>query len=156
MAIYFLIPWAFFLVHEEFLPMKKAKTFKPKVLGTGKKFSNKKPREYDTISWIEFRNKFLAANPKCYADKERATVVDHVVAHKEKKELFWNDHNYIPLCKKCHDFITGKFDRHNPPLTEEKMKWIEAKRLETGTAIKVRVVSIPKEKERRDDERRDD
>lgn len=125
--------------------MKKPKVYKPKIQGTGKKFSNKPKRMYDNISWVEFRNKFLSANPKCYACGTKSTVVDHVVAHKEDEKKFWNEYNYIPLCKADHDFLTGKYDRHVVPMTEEKLKWIEAKRLQTGTGVKVRVVSLPKE-----------
>lgn len=125
--------------------MKKAKLFKPKPLGTGKKFSNKKPRQYDTSSWVEFRNRFIAANPKCYCCEERATVVDHWMAHKGAYKLFWNETNYIPLCKPHHDAVTGLFDRHNPPKTKEKLEWINGIRLQNGITRRVKVVTIPKE-----------
>lgn len=120
--------------------MKKSKTFKPAVGGTGKKFAKK--RLYDTATWTEFRNRFLSVNPKCYCCGQRAVVVDHIVGHKGKEELFWNETNYIPLCKSDHDTITGLFDRHNPPKTEEKLVWIANKRIQTGTNTKVKVVSL--------------
>ncbi len=126
--------------------MKKPKTFKPKILGTGKKFSNKPKRMYDTVSWVEFRIKFLSANPKCYACSEKARVTDHIIAAKLDEKKFWCETNYIPLCLTCHNTITGFFDRHNPPLTEEKLIWINKRRMDTGTAIKVKVVSLPAEK----------
>lgn len=122
--------------------MKKMKTFKPQKLGTGKVFSNKKPRPYDTISWVEYRNKFLSANPKCYCCEARSTVVDHWKPWKGDELLFWSETNYIPLCKSHHDFCTGKFDRHNPPHTEDKLRWLNAMRLENCISRKVKVVSI--------------
>jgi 5-methylcytosine-specific restriction endonuclease McrA len=121
--------------------MKKAKVFKKDLGGGGKKFSNAKPRLYQTQNWVEYRNKFLAVNPKCYACGERAVVVDHIVSHKGDEKLFWDETNFIPLCKKCHDTITGLFDRHVVANVEGKLKWINAKRLETNTATKVRVVT---------------
>lgn len=117
--------------------MKKQKSFKTKTAGN-KAFTKK--RLYDTGNWVEYRNKFLAANPTCYACGERARVVDHVISHKGNEEKFWSSTNMIPLCKPCHDFITGTFDMHVVPKTEEKMKWIAAKRLQTGTTVKVKVV----------------
>lgn len=123
--------------------MKKAKVFKQKFGTGGKKFTKK--RMYDTYDWVEYRNKFLFANPKCYACGGRATVVDHIVAAKNDEKKFWDETNYIPLCKGDHDVITGLYDRHAIPLTEEKLKWINAKRLETGTAIRVKVVSLKKD-----------
>lgn len=124
--------------------MKKAKTFKPKI-GTGKKFVKK--RMYDTLDWTEYRNKFLQANPKCYCCSERAVVVDHIIPHKGDEKKFWESTNFIPLCKKDHDKITGLFDRHVVPKTEEKMLWINARRMETGTATRVRVVSVKRDTE---------
>jgi hypothetical protein len=46
------------------------------------------------------------------------------------------------VCKKCHDIVTGFFDRYNPPKTEAKLKWINTKRMETMTAVSVRVINI--------------
>lgn len=40
----------------------------------------------------------------------RATVVDHIKPHRGDKALFWDEHNWQPLCKKCHDTKTGKED----------------------------------------------
>lgn len=118
--------------------MKKPNTFKPTKSGN-KTFTKK--RLYDTTSWVEYRNKFLAANPKCYACGTIARIVDHVVGHKGSEEKFWEATNLIPLCKFCHDTVTGKFDKHVVPKTEEKMKWIANKRMETETTVRVKVVS---------------
>ena len=36
-----------------------------------------------------------------------ATVVDHVIPHRGNKQLFWDEKNWQPLCKSCHDLKTG-------------------------------------------------
>lgn len=118
--------------------MKAPKKFSPLTVKPTKKFY--KERMYDTVSWTEYRLKFLSANPRCYACGTSARVVDHIVAHKEDEVKFWAVTNFIPLCKKCHDTITAYFDRHSPPKTEAKMIWISNKREETETTLKVKVV----------------
>jgi 5-methylcytosine-specific restriction endonuclease McrA len=117
--------------------MKKPASFRPKSAGN-KQFTKK--RLYDQTSWVEYRNKFLSANPHCYACGEPARVVDHVISHKGNEEKFWNETNMIPLCKPCHDYITGAFDKHIPPKTEEKMQWIARRRAQTDTAVRVKIV----------------
>jgi hypothetical protein len=121
--------------------VKRPTKFSPTV-GTGKKFI--KVRLYDTMEWVEYRNLFLRENPKCYCCGQRSVVVDHVIAFKGDKKLFWNPTNYIPLCKSEHDTITALFDRYNPPKTEQKMIWIAARRLITGTLTSVRFVATSK------------
>jgi 5-methylcytosine-specific restriction protein A len=39
-----------------------------------------------------------------------ASVVDHIKPHKGDKRLFWDMKNHQPLCKRCHDVKTAKFD----------------------------------------------
>lgn len=118
--------------------MKKSEKFSPKK-SDNKAF--KKKRLYDTVSWAEFRNKFLAANPKCYACGERSRIVDHVISHKGNEIKFWEPTNMIPLCKLCHDYITGKFDQFVVPKTEEKMLWISNKRMETENTVRVKIIT---------------
>ena len=36
-----------------------------------------------------------------------ATVVDHIVPHRGDHALFWDEQNWQPLCKSCHDKKTG-------------------------------------------------
>ena len=36
-----------------------------------------------------------------------ATVVDHIVPHRGDQRLFWDESNWQPLCKQCHDRKTG-------------------------------------------------
>jgi 5-methylcytosine-specific restriction endonuclease McrA len=119
--------------------VKKPKSFSP-AKSTGNKVFKKK-RLYDDVSWTELRNKFLALNPRCYACGDPARVVDHVVGHKGDEIKFWDVTNMIPLCKSDHDYITATFDRHSVPKTEEKMRWIANKRLETDTTVKVKILN---------------
>lgn len=119
--------------------MKKAKLFKPPTSGN-KKFVKK--RLYDTTSWVEYRLRFMSANPYCYACGERARVVDHVISAKGDEKKFWEVTNMIPLCKTCHDIITANFDRGVVAKTAEKMQWIEAKRMETDTNVRVKIVQL--------------
>lgn len=37
-----------------------------------------------------------------------AAVVDHIVPHKGDIELFWDESNWQPLCKHCHDSIKAQ------------------------------------------------
>jgi hypothetical protein len=119
--------------------MKKINQFKPKKASGSSTFKKKNP--YNNVSWIEFRNLFLAHNPKCYACGERATVTDHFRAHKGNQELMWKPDNFIPLCKPCHDYCTGSFDQFAVPKTEEKLAWINKKRAERDITIRVKVVT---------------
>lgn len=119
--------------------MKRPKKFSP-AKTTNPSF--KKKRLYDTTDWFNHSRKFLLVNPKCYCCGETARVVDHVVSHKGDEEKFWNETNMIPMCKKCHSVVTGFFDRHVPPKTEEKMRWIANKRAETGTVVRVKPIEI--------------
>ena len=86
--------------------------------------------------------RFLQHNPRCYACGDRARVVDHVVSAKGDEKKFWDITNLIPLCKRDHDYITGKFDQFVVPKTEEKMKWIQFKRQETDTSVRVKIVPL--------------
>lgn len=121
--------------------MKKSKSFKPSRAGNS---TFVKKRLYDDQEWVDYRRKFLKINPNCYACGTHSQVVDHVLAHKNDKEKFWNPTNMIPLCKMCHDYVTGNFDKHIPPKTESKMKWISWKRVETETYVKVKIVEREK------------
>jgi 5-methylcytosine-specific restriction protein A len=54
------------------------------------------------------RVRFLAEHPwcvRCDAEGGRslATVVDHRRPHKGDPELFWDERNWDPLCKRHHD-----------------------------------------------------
>ena len=58
--------------------------------------------------WQKARERFLREHPLCcYCERigrvTLATVVDHVVPHKGDESLFWDESNWQPLCKPCHD-----------------------------------------------------
>lgn len=86
-----------------------------KVLHTSDR-ANSTKRGYDS-RWRTARNKFLKANPLCVKCKEegkltKATVVDHIKPHRGDKNLFWDESNWQPLCKSCHDTKTMTEDRY--------------------------------------------
>jgi len=65
--------------------------------------------------WQKASKRFLEAHPlcvRCMADGQyvRATVVDHIVPHRGDMRLFWDEANWQPLCKPCHDRKTGEED----------------------------------------------
>ena len=62
--------------------------------------------------WQRTRASFLKKNPLCAQclREQRltpATVVDHIVPHRGDDMLFWDQANWQPLCKSCHDKKTG-------------------------------------------------
>ena len=69
-------------------------------------------RGYDA-RWRKARKTFLEQHPLC-AECQRngrltpATVVDHIVPHRGDMRLFWDEKNWQPLCKSCHDEKTGR------------------------------------------------
>ncbi|QHI99350.1 HNH endonuclease [Xylophilus rhododendri] len=71
-------------------------------------------RGYDS-AWQRAREGFLRAHPLCASCEKAdlvtpATVVDHIVPHRNDKVLFWTRSNWQPLCKKCHDIKTATED----------------------------------------------
>lgn len=129
--------------------MKKNKLFKPvrnspkKVFTPKDKVDTGRGGMYKSATWAEFRVSFLQYNTTCYVCGNPSRIVDHIVAHKGDVSLFWQETNYIPLCKKDHDFITAAFDRHSPPKTEEKMKWIHFMRESKNISTRVKVLPLP-------------
>ena len=68
-------------------------------------------RGYDS-RWREARKAFLKRNPLCVVCLRQgrftpATVVDHIIPHRGDQRLFWDESNWQPLCKPCHDHKTG-------------------------------------------------
>lgn len=69
-------------------------------------------RGYDA-RWRKARALFLQKHPLCvFCQAEGklvpATVVDHAIPHRGDPRLFWDEKNWQPLCKDCHDQKTGK------------------------------------------------
>ncbi len=70
-----------------------------------------------TSSWRVARRRFLKAHPLCVKCQQenrlmRATVVDHIKPHRGDAILFWDENNWQPLCKPCHDKKTMTEDRY--------------------------------------------
>lgn len=66
--------------------------------------------------WRRARAAFLAQHPLCAACRVRgrvvaATVVDHVTPHRGDQRLFWDESNWTPACKPCHDAKTAREGR---------------------------------------------
>lgn len=125
--------------------MKKAKQFSPKSSGLGSRrsFNGRSAVDslYDLV-WEKYSKAFLKENPKCYACGSFSQAVDHIRPHKSDKDLFQKLDNHLPLCHKCHNTITAKFDRYykpGQPITD-KLRWISAKRSEHGVTVRVRVM----------------
>lgn len=60
--------------------------------------------------WQQARQRYLFDNPLCvYCQREghvsAASVVDHITPHRGDQVLFWDQANWQPLCKPCHDRI---------------------------------------------------
>jgi 5-methylcytosine-specific restriction protein A len=36
-----------------------------------------------------------------------ATIVDHIIPHRGDQSRFWDQDNWQPLCKSCHDIKTA-------------------------------------------------
>lgn len=68
-------------------------------------------RGYDA-KWRRARKRFLRSHPLCANCLSQglltpATVMDHIVPHRGDHRLFWDEQNWQPLCKACHDRKTG-------------------------------------------------
>lgn len=75
-----------------------------------------KERGYDS-RWRKASKRFLKQNPlcvNCHKDNKlvKAAVVDHIVPHRGNERLFWDESNWQPLCKRCHDGKTRTEDRY--------------------------------------------
>ena len=66
-----------------------------------------------------YNYKFLSDNPLCcYCERTgrttAANVVDHIIPHRGDQSLFWNESNWQPLCKPCHDSTKAKEEGRGP------------------------------------------
>lgn len=69
--------------------------------------------------WQKAREQFLHQHPLCaYCERSgmvtAATVVDHKVPHRGDQALFWDQDNWQPLCKPCHDSVKAREERAPP------------------------------------------
>jgi hypothetical protein len=125
--------------------MKKQVQFKnnTSVVG-GRKFNYRSNIDvlYNSKDWKNYRLRFLGVNPKCYVCVDPSMVVDHVTPHKGDVKLFQDPMNHIPLCTKCHNTVTTKFDKFFKPGSsiETKLKWLSYSRHLNGSTIKVKPI----------------
>ena len=71
-------------------------------------------RGYDH-KWQKARKRYLSEHPFCAECLKQgkytlATDVDHIIAHKGSKILFWSENNWQSLCHSCHSKKTAKED----------------------------------------------
>jgi 5-methylcytosine-specific restriction enzyme A len=67
--------------------------------------------------WRQRRAAFLMSRPLCECDECRssgrvlaAEVVDHITPHQGDPALFWDETNWQPMSKRCHDRKTATID----------------------------------------------
>lgn len=58
---------------------------------------------YNSAQWKKKSKEFLVKNPYCCVCGDYATVVDHIIPHRNDLTLFWDEDNWRPMCKSCHD-----------------------------------------------------
>lgn len=73
-------------------------------------------RGYDS-RWRKARKLYLSEHPLCFMCLKEghmrvATVVDHICPHRGDMGLFWDENNWQPLCKRCHDRKTRIKDQY--------------------------------------------
>ncbi|MGN6524945.1 MAG: HNH endonuclease [Burkholderiaceae bacterium] len=88
----------------------KVETAKP-LKGSGWRAGKTTNERGYTYAWQQARARFLAENPLCAYCRPRpviATIVDHRIPHQGDKRLFWDESNWQPLCKPCHDGVKAR------------------------------------------------
>lgn len=81
----------------------------------------KEKRLYDA-RWNKTAKEFLNAYPLCCLCAldgivKAATIVDHIKPHKGDRNLFWDEKNWQPLCKLCHDRRKQRIERRGKEIT---------------------------------------
>ena len=106
--------------------VRMAGTPKVNVIGVGARVKGEgaTARGYN-YKWQKARERFLSEHPLCcYCERTgrttAASVVDHKIPHRGDTALFWNESNWQPLCKPCHDSTKAKEEgRGGIPSPEE-------------------------------------
>lgn len=63
-----------------------------------------------TSKWRTESKRFLVMHTHCQCG-QRATLVDHIIAHKGDTNLFWDRTNWQPLCTHCHNKHKQRLER---------------------------------------------
>jgi 5-methylcytosine-specific restriction endonuclease McrA len=71
---------------------------------------------YSTYRWQKARRRFLRTHPVCVLCEQigitsLADTVDHIVPHKGNEALIWDEANWQPTCKACHDSRKALLER---------------------------------------------
>lgn len=124
--------------------MKKVKSFQFNREPLGRSFNGRLNIDamYD-ITWNKFSAAFLRENTRCYSCGAKSEVTDHLIAHKGDWKLFWKVDNYLPLCHKCHNTLTVKFDRYVTQKLNEKLLWLKNNRLKNMIDFRVKLIPLP-------------
>jgi 5-methylcytosine-specific restriction endonuclease McrA len=121
--------------------VKKPPVFKP-IHAKGSKTFNPKAH-IDALykgEWAEYSKDFLKINDKCYSCGAKSEATDHLKVHLGDLYLFHSRENHIPLCHRCHNFITGKFDRRTPQDYEGKLRWLQSNRIRNNLIFPVKII----------------
>jgi len=59
-------------------------------------------------AWLALPENMFCIDCKADGRDEFATVVDHEVPHRGDQNLFWDQANWRPRCKRHHDRKTGR------------------------------------------------
>ncbi|MDW5314084.1 HNH endonuclease signature motif containing protein [Rhizobium sp. PL01] len=64
--------------------------------------------------WRKARTEYLTMHPYCAMPGcgKPASVVDHILAHRGDRNLFWSRTNWQPLCAPCHNSIKQRQERN--------------------------------------------
>ena len=68
--------------------------------------------------WAKASKAYLAQNPRCACGKDccpdgcnrPSEVTDHKIPHRGDQRIFWDQGNWQPLAKVCHDRKTARTD----------------------------------------------
>jgi len=124
--------------------MKRTNVFKPHKATASKVFNGRANVDalYKTPEWVSYRSRFLQINNRCYPCGAESTVVDHIIPHRGDKSLFEKPDNMIPMCVRCHNTVTGLFDKKyvkgTPPTA--KLTWMAKRRALNGVSFRVYVI----------------
>lgn len=67
--------------------------------------------------WRKLSQQYLRKHPlcvRCLASGRytKATVTDHIISHRNRAALMWDESNFQALCKPCHDKKTWTEDKN--------------------------------------------
>ena len=60
--------------------------------------------------WIKLSRRYLLENTICLSCNQAATETDHILPVSEYPDLAYEKSNLQPLCRKCHQIKTARFE----------------------------------------------